>query len=140
VFALGPDRRYIVRAVVVAIVATITTHDRIAACRCAGRGDSLLIECRVAQLLCAACCSSTAERLALHLSQELADDTDCFDKVTTGGRGIELHLELGSDEVAEVFDNICIDCCHHSLRVVAPGVTHVIEAFELETEGVKTHD
>ena len=80
------------------------------------------------------------DRLALHLSQKLADDTDGFHEITTGTCGIELHFKLGGDEVTEVFDDICVDCRHHRLGVMAPSVTHIVEALELKAEGIEAHD
>ena len=70
----------------------------------------------------------------------VADDTDCFYEVTTGVSGVNLHFKLGGDEVTEIFDDVCVDRCHHRLGVMAPSVTHVIEALELKAERVKAHD
>ena len=68
------------------------------------------------------------------------NDGHGFVEVACRVHGVELHLELGRYDVAEILHDVCEDRGHDWLGVIAPDLAHGVEVVELKTEVVEGYD
>ena len=117
------------------LAAATTSHDRIAAGCSACCGDGGCVEVVVGlPLTCRGASGPRARGLAFHSAQQPTDHLYGFCEVACSSCGLQLHLESGLDEVAEVSHDVRVDRGDDRVVVATASrslLAHVVQVLRI---------